>query len=205
MTSPVALLAQALGFIPDDVVSEATTAADVRDYLAHDEWEVALSLLEELGDSARPPAQFWDLLVHAGQLMRADDHVTLCRWWAGEARNGVIRAEFELTKPAGGGRQEPVPGRGQFRPLWNIGHRDPGGQAALSVARVWVEWAPSPAPGGSGAVRLAPLVPEQWRHLAAGDIITMHEGGPAVGTAMIIETWPPITEPGFMTDGSDGC
>ncbi|ANZ13906.1 hypothetical protein ACH4YO_32160 [Streptomyces noursei] len=40
-------------------------------------------------------------------------------------------------------------------------------------------------------LRLAPLSPEQWRHLKPGDVITMHEGRPAVGTATVIEVRPP--------------
>ena len=55
MTSPEAMLAQAPGFIPDDAtVGEATTVLEVLDYLDHDEWEVALGLLEEVGDSDVP-------------------------------------------------------------------------------------------------------------------------------------------------------
>ncbi|MFH8746798.1 hypothetical protein ACH4GK_15660 [Streptomyces rimosus] len=40
-------------------------------------------------------------------------------------------------------------------------------------------------------VRLAPLSPDQWRHLTPSDAITLHEGQPVLGTATITEVAPP--------------
>ncbi|WP_392667750.1 hypothetical protein [Streptomyces sp. LN785] len=54
-----------------------------------------------------------------------------------------------------------------------------------------MEHRPLLEPGGSATVRLAPLAPEHWSHLAPGDVITMYEGRPVAGTATLIEIAPP--------------
>ena len=73
--------------------------------------------------------------------------------------------------------------------MWDIGlPRCAHGGADLHVARIWVESAPEISPGGRGEVRLLPLTPHDWKHLAPGDVITMHERRPTAGTAEIIET-----------------
>ncbi|WP_247670448.1 hypothetical protein [Micromonospora sp. H61] len=42
-------LARATAMVPADIVNEAgVTVVDVREYLDHDEWEVALDLLADL-------------------------------------------------------------------------------------------------------------------------------------------------------------
>ncbi|MEU9401218.1 hypothetical protein [Streptomyces sp. NPDC048242] len=90
-----------------------------------------------------------------------------------------------------GGRQGAFPGDGRLRPLWDIGNRTADGRQDLNIARLWVEFAPQLGPGETADVRLAPLRPEQWRHLKRGDVITMHEAQPVVGLAEIIEVLPP--------------
>ncbi|MFF1340451.1 hypothetical protein ACFVYT_21490 [Streptomyces sp. NPDC058290] len=43
--------------MPEDVATDRDiTVSDVWDYLAHDEWDVALDLLQELGDGWTAPA-----------------------------------------------------------------------------------------------------------------------------------------------------
>lgn len=174
--------------VPADVVSQAgVTAVDVREYLDHDEWEVALDLLADLETGWRPPTAWWDLLIDSAELMWLPDAAAWCRWGRWESIHGIVRAELRLLPAAEGGRQTPMPGKGILRPLWDLGRRTAADEPDLLVARVWVESAPALPPGATGSVRLGPLSPELWRHLQPGMTITMHEGRPAVGTATIIE------------------
>ncbi|MBT2398090.1 hypothetical protein [Streptomyces sp. ISL-100] len=78
-----------------------------------------------------------------------------------------------------------------LRPMWDIGNRRDDGESDLDIARVWVEFAPGLPPGARAPVRLLPLTPSRWRHLAAGDRITLYETAVAGGTAMILEVQPP--------------
>jgi len=67
----VELLGRAAEIVPVDVVNEAgVTVADAREYLDHNEWEVALDLLADLYEGWRPPTQWWDLLVEAAPRVR---------------------------------------------------------------------------------------------------------------------------------------
>ncbi|MEU4426180.1 hypothetical protein AB0F81_36635 [Actinoplanes sp. NPDC024001] len=182
------LLARAVGMLPPHVVNEAgRTVADVGEFLDHDEWEIALDFLADLDAGWRPPPVWWDLLIEAADLMVLADTAAWCRWGRWESIHGIIRAELTLIPPAQGGRTTAVPGRGVLRPLWDIGRRTAAGEPDLRVARVWVEYAPELPPGATGSVRLAPLVPGDWRDLQPGRTITMHERRPVAGTATIIE------------------
>ncbi|MGY4900433.1 hypothetical protein ACWEEK_33280 [Micromonospora aurantiaca (nom. illeg.)] len=184
------LLARAAAMVPADVANEAgVTRVDVREYLYHDEWEVALDLLaEDLGTGWRPPTAWWDLLIDSAELMGLSDAAAWCRWGRRESIHGIVRAELRLLSPAEGGRQTPIPGKGILRPLWDNGRRTAAGDPDLLVARIWVESAPAMPPAATGSVRLGPLSPALWKHLQPGMTITMHEGRPTVGTATIIET-----------------
>ncbi|SCE76346.1 hypothetical protein GA0070618_0733 [Micromonospora echinospora] len=63
------LLARAAAMVPADLVNEAgVTVVDVREYLDHDEWEVALDLLADLDTGWRPPTAWWDLLIDSADL-----------------------------------------------------------------------------------------------------------------------------------------
>ena len=64
----------------------------VREYLAHDEWEVALDLLAELGDVHLPPPAFWRSLADAAEQMRLHRTAARCHRRGREARDGVARA-----------------------------------------------------------------------------------------------------------------
>jgi hypothetical protein len=75
--------------------------------------------------------------------------------------------------------------------MWDTGNRSAGGERELSITRLWVEYAQELGPGETADVRLAPLSPEQWRHLKCGDVITMYEARPVAGTATVIEVLPP--------------
>ncbi|QOC95079.1 hypothetical protein D0Q02_29290 [Micromonospora craniellae] len=182
------LLVRAAAMVPVDAVNEAgVTVMDVREYLDHGEWEVALGLLADLDTGWRPPTVWWDLLIDSAELMWLSDAVKWCRWGRWESIHGIVRAELRLLLPSEGGRRTPIPGKGILRPLWDLGRRTAEGDPDLLVARVWVESAPALSPGASGSVRLGPLSPALWRHLQPGMTITMHEGRPVVGTATIIE------------------
>jgi len=185
----VELLDRAIGMVPVDVVNEAgVTVADAREYLDHNEWEVALDLLADLYEGWRPSTQWWDLLIEAAELMWLVGTAAWCHWGRWESIHGIIRAELRLRPPAEGGRLMAIPGRGILRPLWDIGQRTATGNPDLRVARVWVEHAPELAPGATGSVRLAPLDPPGWRSLRPGQPITMHEGVPVVGEGTITQT-----------------
>jgi hypothetical protein len=187
------LLREALRFIsPEQVVSEATLE-EARLNLDVNEWQLALDDIADLGDVPVQPPEFWNLLESAARTMGLDCNVLWCQWRAWEAEHGTIRADLYLHPTTEGGRETPMPGHGQLRPLWNLEPSLTGDEPVLRVARVWVEYMPTLAPGESTSIRLAPLEPLEWRHLAVGDVITMHERRPAIGTAQIIEVSPPFT------------
>lgn len=161
---------------------------DVLEFLHHDEWELTLDILGDFDGIGWQSVEYWNLLTAAAQQMRLDHHVAWCRWRGTETRLGIIEAELALDAPEAGGRGLPVPGSGQLRPMWAIGSPQlPDGFADLHVARLWVESAPEIPPGGRGSIRLLPLTPADWVHLAPGDVITMHERQPPIGTAVITE------------------
>ncbi|MBB5122004.1 hypothetical protein AF335_08195 [Streptomyces eurocidicus] len=193
------LLEAASLLAPDDAsAGDALTADDVWDYLAHDQWETALRLLEELGGAGPLPVGFWESMTEAARELRMERGAAWCGWRAAEARSGIIRAELVLRPAAGTGRRLPLPGAGVLKPMWNIGNRAPDGGPALNIAALWVEDTPELPPGGTAVVRLLPLIPSRWRHLAPGDVLTMHEFTPVAGTATVLETRPPAEPAGVV-------
>ncbi len=158
--------------------------ADLDDYLAHDEWEVALDVLLDRGDDFPATTSFFRLLEEAAHRMRLARSAAWCAWRRREVLHGVIRAELRLIA---GVRRAAIPGAGLVRSLWDIGLVTPAGTPELAVALIWVEYALDLPPGGSGPVRLAPLTAVRWEHLRPGDRITMHEHRPVAGTATITE------------------
>lgn len=192
MDIPELLKAAAL-LVPEEVATENDlTAKDVWDYLTHDEWDVALGLLEELGEVRPLPLGFWETLAAAAEHMRLERSAAWCHWRCYEARNGLIRADLSL-RPTGESRRKcSFSGAGVLRPMWNIGNRAPTGEPALDIARVWVEYTPFLAPGERAPVRLAPLDPSRWQHLRPGQSITMHEDRTVAGRAVILEVDGPV-------------
>ncbi|WP_030963158.1 hypothetical protein [Streptomyces sp. NRRL S-378] len=189
----VAMLEAAALLVPQGAAGEGdVTVADVWDCLAHDEWEVALGLLEELGQGWTAPAGFWEELGRAAAMLGLARSEAWCRWREYEDRAGVVRAQLTL-EPVGGSsfRRTPMPGAGVMRPLWDIGSRRPDGAPDLHVACMWVEYAHELAPGERAVVRLLPLTPERWRHLAPGDRIALHETAVPGGTGTVLEVRPP--------------
>ncbi|TQF06387.1 hypothetical protein E6W39_34465 [Kitasatospora acidiphila] len=182
------LLEAASLLVPEEVATENDiTVNDIWEYLTHDEWEVALGLLEDLGDVHPLPLGFWETLATAAEQLRLETSSAWCRWRCYEARHGVIRADLTLRPAGEARRQTPFSGAGVLRPMWNVGHRTPTGEPALNIARLWVEFTPFMEPGGRATVRLAPLDPAQWQHLQPGQVITMHEDRSVAGTAVVLE------------------
>ncbi|MET8054767.1 hypothetical protein ABZU75_45070 [Streptosporangium sp. NPDC005286] len=182
----------------DDARTESGVgAADALEYLKQDEWEMALILLEELGDAHPPPPEFWGLLADAARLMWLKSDVAWYDWRRSEARTGAFLAELHLLPAGDGSRTTPIPPGGLLRPMWDLGHCTSEGEPLLSIAGLWIEGRDPLKPGGGASVRLLPLTPEHWRHLKPSDVITMHEMRPPTGTARIVEAMPPV---GYMRD-----
>ena len=191
------LLRRAADLVPLRARSDAGLCADeVHDYLRQEEWEVALGILQDFDGLQWQTVEFWDLLAGAAQQMSLAGDAAWCQWRRGETLYGVIRADLHLVAPDDGGRRTPVPGTGQLRPMWAIGHPSLENGADLHAARIWVESAPEISPGGRGSIRLAPLTPANWSHLAPGSVITMHERQPVTGIATITEIQRPLPSPG---------
>ncbi len=190
------LLEAASLLVPAEVATENDiTINDVWGHLAHDEWEVALGVLEELGDVHPLPLDFWESLATTAEQMRMERSAAWCHWRCHEARNGIIRADLTLRPASENRRQTPFSGAGVLRPMWNIGNRTPTGEDDLNIALLWVEFTPTLGPGERSSVRLAPLDPSQWRHLRPGQTITMHENQTICGTAVILEAQMPTARP----------
>ncbi|MFF4895896.1 hypothetical protein [Streptomyces sp. NPDC001068] len=188
------LLEAATLLVPEEIATENDiTVRDVWEYLGEDEWEVALGLLEELGDVHSLPVGFWETMATAAEQMRLERSAAWCHWRCCETRNGIIRADLTLRPASTSRRQCPFDGAGVLRPMWNIGNRTPTGEPALNIAGIWVEFMPFLAPGGRSSVRLAPLDPSRWQHLEPGQVITMHEDRTVAGTAVVLEIRRPST------------
>lgn len=195
MDVPKLLEAASLLVREEAATENEITINDVWSYLTHDEWEVALGLLVELGDVHPLPLRFWETLAAAAEQMHLGNSAAWCHWRCYEARNGVIRADLTLRSASESRRQTPFSGNGVLRPMWNIGNRTPAGEPVLHIARLWVEFKPSLGPGGRSTVRLAPLDPSQWQHLQLNQVITMHEDQSVGGTAAVLEIQRPTKTP----------
>jgi hypothetical protein len=187
------LLRRAADLVPPGARSDAGRCADeIRDYLRQHEWEVALGILQDFDGVQWQTAEFWDLLTRAAQQMSLTGDAAWCEWRRRETLHAIMRADLQLVAPDDGGRRTPVPGAGQLRPMWAIGHPSAENGADPHVARIWVESAREISPGGRGSIRLAPLAPRNWSRLAPGDVITMYERQRASGTATITEIQRPL-------------
>ncbi|MBL1076665.1 hypothetical protein JK358_19895 [Nocardia sp. 2] len=186
--STTEILVAACDLLPREASATGGTTADVRAYLDHDEWEVALELLAELAGTHPMPVAFWELLLTAARQLRLGRAAAWCRWRAAESHTGILRCELALVPNA---RRSPIPGAGTLRPFWDVGSHDPNHARALRIAALWVEDVPELAPGGTATVRLLPLEPSGWSHLVVGDTIAMHEARPVAGTAVILEMHGP--------------
>lgn len=86
------LLRRAADLVPASARSDAgLSAEDVRQYLSHDEWEVALGILEDFDGVQWQPFEYWSLLADAAQQMWLKNDAAWCHWRATETRHGIIR------------------------------------------------------------------------------------------------------------------
>lgn len=194
MDDAFTLLRRAVDLLSEDAVAEnGQTVGDVREDIGRQEWEMVLSVLIEIGDVHPVSVDFWELLAEAARQMMLDRSGRWCEWRGWELQHGTVRATLSLVGAQEGRRRTAFSGDGRLRPMWDVGNRNAGGERELSIARLWVEYAQELGPGETADVRLAPLSPEQWRHLKCGDVITMYEARPVVGTATVIEVLPPRT------------
>ncbi|MFI0263137.1 hypothetical protein ACH4OW_29400 [Streptomyces sp. NPDC017056] len=186
------LLESASLLVPEGIATENDiTVRDVWDYLAHDEWQIALSLLEEFGNGHPLPLAFWEQLAEAAEQLRLERSATWCHWRCSEIRNGMIRADLTLRSATEARRKTPIAGHGVLRPMWDVGNLSPTGDTAVSIAGLWVEGTPSLEPGGRATVRLVPLTPSHWTHVTSGQRINMHEDRTVAGTAVVLEVHLP--------------
>ncbi|MCX5587378.1 hypothetical protein ACFV0H_09485 [Streptomyces erythrochromogenes] len=162
------------------------TGRDVWELLAHDEWETALTLLEDVRNARPLPLTSWEQLADAAQQLHLERSTAWCHWRAAETRNGMIRADLTL-----GARTTPIPGHGVLRPVWDIGNLSPTGDPAVNIAALWLENTRFLEPGDRATARLVPLTPTQWQHVRPGQRITLHEGRPAIATAVVTEVHLP--------------
>lgn len=187
------LLVSASLLVPEEAATENDiTVRDIWDHLVHDEWEIALGLLEELRQGPPLPLAFWEELADAAEQFRLERSAAWCHWRCSEIRNGVIRADLALRPVAEARRTTPISGRGVLRPMWDIGHRSPTGGRAVDIAALWVEEMPCLEAGGRATVRLVPLTPARWAHVEPGRRITMHEDRSVAGTAVVLEVHRPV-------------
>jgi hypothetical protein len=186
------LLESASLLVPEETATENdVTVRDVWDYLAHDEWEIALGLLEELGDGHPQPLTFWEQLAEAAEQLRLERSAAWCHWRCSEIRNGMIRADLALRPAMEARRKTSISGHGVLRPMWDIGNLSPTGGFSVSIARLWVEGRSVLEPGGRATVRLVPLTPSHWTHVETGQRISMHEDRTVAGTAVVLEVHLP--------------
>ncbi|MFB7668903.1 hypothetical protein ACFC1R_34130 [Kitasatospora sp. NPDC056138] len=192
MDDAFTLLRRAVDLLPEEAVAEnGQTVGDVRVEIELQDWEMALDVLLEIADVHPVSTVFWEMLAEAARQMMLDRSRRWCEWRGWEVKHGTVRATLTLLGTDESGRRSAFSGDGRLRPLWDIGNRTADGQPDLNIARLWVEFAPQLGPGETADVRLAPLQPEQWRHLKPGDVIAMHEARPLAGIAEIIEVLPP--------------
>ncbi|MFE3270021.1 hypothetical protein [Streptomyces sp. NPDC059215] len=194
MEDAFTLLRQAVDLLPEEAVAEnGQPVGDVRKDMGRQEWEMVLGVLIEIADVHPVSVDFWDLLAEAARQMMLDRSRRWCEWRGWEIRNGTVRATLSLVGAEESRRRTALSADGRLRPMWDIGNRTADRERELNIARLWVEYAQELGPGETADIRLAPLNPEQWRHLKCGDVITMYEARPVAGTATVIEVLPPRT------------
>ncbi|MEU6744266.1 hypothetical protein ABZ913_34285, partial [Streptosporangium sandarakinum] len=99
------LLRRAADLVPAGVQGYAGLSRnDILDYLDHDEWEVALGVLEDFDGLHWQTPEFWECLAAAAQQLWLGHDAAWCHWRARETERGRIRAELRLRAPDAGGR-----------------------------------------------------------------------------------------------------
>ncbi|WP_439945739.1 hypothetical protein [Streptomyces sp. BBFR109] len=92
MNVPELLESASLLVLDEGAAENAITVLDIWDYLVRDEWEIALSLLEDLGDGRSIPLDLWGKLAEAAERLRMERSAGLVpHGRCLEIRHGVIR------------------------------------------------------------------------------------------------------------------
>lgn len=172
-------LLTAAGFLED----QSLTA--VREYLAHNELQLAADTLVDIGDEhGQLPSAFWEALRRAYENMGLERGCLLCSFRIYESEHGFVEARLTLLLASGGGRSNPI--STGYQPDWDLSSGTNLSILDLSGAPISLEDCQSIAPGGSGTVRLHPIRQEAWRHLRARAEINMHEGARVIGKAIVL-------------------
>lgn len=157
-----------------------------RENLAHNELELALDNLEEAGDSAIQPPDFWEHLRWAAENMGLQDRVQTLQHREAEAKQGYLRVVVTLLTPDHGGPTTAV--RSGARMPWDIGGQYEG-SPMLNDAMLVLIGCRELAPGTSAAAHLVPLCPEYWT-LAPGQRIRAQVGSRRYAEAVVAEQVP---------------
>jgi hypothetical protein len=160
--------------------------ADVEEYLAHNELELASDCLLDVAESFRAlPTGFWTALGKAYAEMGLDPKATHCRYREHETIFGYVEVRLTLWEVSSTGRRRERPIGTNYRPDWDLGNRTASGAVQINGAPVTVEDAPTLLPGDSAVARLHPIQPEAWTHIRTGMKLNMHEGPHVVGVATV--------------------
>jgi translation elongation factor EF-Tu-like GTPase len=101
-----------------------------------------------------------------------------------EREHGYVRARLRVLATEEGGRHTAfVSG---YRPNWNLA-QEGNSELRLAGAAVRIEDQDQVAPGEEATVRLLPLYPDAWSHVRSGMEISMHEGLPVLGRALVLD------------------
>ncbi|MEV0298717.1 hypothetical protein, partial [Nocardia sp. NPDC050710] len=105
------LLHSATDLVPVEARSDADLSKEhVREYLRHDEWEIALGILQDFDGIQWQSVEYWNLLAAAAQQMWLEHDAAWCLWRRAETRCGaIIKATLQLIAPEVGGRRRPLP------------------------------------------------------------------------------------------------
>lgn len=161
-----------------------------RENLAHNELELALDNLEEAGDSAIQPPDFWEHLRWAAENMGLQDWVQTLQRREAESKQGYVRVLVTLLTPDHGGPTTAV--RSGARMPWDIGgeYED---SPMLNDAMLVLVGCRELAPGASATAHLVPLCPEHWT-LTPGQRIHAQVGSRRYAEAVVAEqvaAWRP--------------
>ncbi len=161
-----------------------------RDFLDHNELELALDELETVADRRLHSPQFWTHLCDAAEEMSLVARVVSLRYQIAGAVWGYYEAVLSLRSTADGGRKNPL--ATGFRCPWDIGTVYEG-RPTLNDAAVALLHTPDLAPGDIAEVRLHPLIPELWGKHLVGRTIRPWDGQ-FFGEAVISSAVAPWSE-----------
>jgi hypothetical protein len=173
---------------------DRTRLASYQENLDHNELELALDDLEEAGDGAIQPPEFWEHLRWAAENMGLQERVETLQRREAEAKLGYVRIAMTLLLPDQGGPAGPI--RSGARMPWDIGAQHEG-SPMLNDAMLVLVGCRELAPGASATAHLVPLWPEYWK-LSPGQRIHAQVGSRRYAEAVVTEqvpAWCPAQRP----------